>query len=92
VARVKIADDYFAPRRVTVKRCAKIKWRWLPGNLHVHDVTLLRAPPKVRKRDFKSGTGSIGLKFTRRLERPGKYRFVCSVHRTVMKLTIVLRR
>ncbi len=92
VVRVRIGDDFFAPRRITVKRCAKIKWRWLPDNLHVHDVTLRKAPPKVRKRDFKSGTGSIGLRFSRRLERPGTYKFVCSVHRTVMKLTIVVRR
>jgi plastocyanin len=91
-ARVKIGDDFFAPRRITVQRCTKVKWRWLPGNLHVHDVTLRKAPPKVRKRDFKSGTGSIGLRFSRRLKRPGTYKFVCSVHRTVMKLTIVVRR
>ncbi len=90
IVRVRIGDDFFAPRRVAVERCARVKWRWLPGNLHVHDVTLRKAPPKVRKRNFKSGTGSIGLRFSRRLKRPGTYRFVCSVHRTVMKLTIVV--
>jgi len=92
VVRVRIGDDFFAPSRITVGRCARIKWRWLPGNLHVHDVTLRRAPAKVKKRHFKSGSGSIGLKFSRRLKRPGRYEFVCSVHRTVMKLTIVVRR
>ena len=90
VVRVRIGDDFFAPRRITVRRCTRVKWRWLPGNLHVHDVTLRKAPPKVRRRNFKSGTGSIGLRFSRRLKRPGTYRFVCSVHRTVMKLTIVV--
>jgi plastocyanin len=90
VVRVRIGDDFFAPRRVAVERCTRVRWRWLPGNLHVHDVTLRRAPAKVRKRNFKSGTGSIGLRFSRRLKRPGTYKFVCSVHRTVMKLTIVV--
>lgn len=90
VERVRIGDDFFSPRRITVQRCTRIRWRWLPGNLHVHDVTLRRAPSKVKKRKFKSGSGSIGLKFSRRLKRPGRYEFVCSVHRTVMRLTIVV--
>ncbi len=90
--KIKVGDDFFAPSKTSVKKCTKVKWKWLPENLNPHNVTLTSGPKKVKKKDFKSATGSIGVKFNRTLEKTGKYKFVCTIHRTVMTQTITVKK
>ena len=90
--KITVADDFFAPSKTKVKKCTKVKWKWSSANLNPHNVTLTSGPKKVKKKDFKSATGSIGVKFNRKLEKPGKYKFVCTIHRTVMKQTITVKK
>lgn len=90
--KIKVGDDFFAPSKTSVKKCTKVKWKWLPENINPHNVTLTSGPKKVKKKDFKSATGSIGVKFNRKLEKPGKYKFVCTIHRTVMTQTITVKK
>jgi plastocyanin len=90
--KIKVADDFFAPSKTSVKKCTKVKWKWLPENLNPHNVTLTSGPKKVKKKDFKSATGSIGIKFNRTLKKTGKYKFVCTIHRTVMTQTITVKK
>jgi plastocyanin len=85
---VKVGDDYFVPDDLKVKKGTKVKWKWLPENGNPHNVTLEKGPKGVKKNDFKSETGSIGIKFSRTLEKKGTYDFVCTIHATVMKQTI----
>jgi len=89
---IDVADDFFAPAKTSVKKCTKVKWKWLPENINPHNVTLTSGPKKVKKKDFKSATGSIGVKFNRTLEKTGKYKFVCTIHRTVMAQTITVKK
>lgn len=90
--KITVGDDFFAPSKTSVKKCTKVRWKWLPDNLNPHNATLTSGPKKVKKKDFKSATGSIGVKFNRRLEKPGKYKFVCTIHRTVMTQTITVKK
>ncbi len=90
--KIDVADDFFAPAKTSVKKCTKVKWNWLPENLNPHNVTLTSGPKKVKKKDFKSATGSIGIKFNRKLEKTGKYKFVCTIHRTTMTQTITVKK
>ena len=90
--KIDVADDFFAPSKTSVKKCTKVKWKWLPENLNPHNVTLTSGPKKVKKKDFKSATGSIGIKFNRKLEKTGKYKFVCTIHRTTMTQTITVKK
>ncbi len=90
--KINVGDDFFAPSKTSVKKCTKVKWKWLPENINPHNVTLTSGPKKVKKKDFKSATGSIGVKFNRKLEKPGKYKFVCTIHRTVMTQTITVKK
>lgn len=87
-ATVKVGDDYFSPDELKVKKGTKIKWKWLPDNGNPHNVTLEQGPKGVKKKDFESETGSIGIKFVRKLEKKGTYEFVCTIHSTVMRQTI----
>lgn len=92
VAKVKVGDDFFAPSKLKVRKGTKVKWKWLPTNGDLHNVTLVKAPRGVKKNKFKSATGSIGIKFNRKLKKAGKYKFVCTIHRTVMKQTIRVKK
>lgn len=90
--KIKVGDDFFAPAKSSVKKCTKVKWKWLPENGNPHNVTLTKGPKGVKKKDFTSATGSIGIKFNRKMKKPGTYKFVCTIHRTVMKQTLKVKR
>jgi plastocyanin len=90
--KVKVADDFFSPTSLKVKKCTQVKYKWQESNINPHDVTITSAPKKVKKNKFKSATGSIGIKFNPKFEKPGKYKFVCTIHRTVMKQTVTVEK
>jgi plastocyanin len=85
---VKVADDYFAPDELKIKPRTKVKWKWDPANLDTHNVALKKAPRKVDKKDFRSAAGSIGVRFAKKFKQPGTYDFVCTFHKSVMKMTV----
>lgn len=89
---VTVSDDLFTPGTLTVAKNKLVKWNWDPANTDTHDVTLKSGPKGVNKKDFKSADGSIGIRFERRLAVPGTYKFICTLHPTVMKLTITVNK
>jgi plastocyanin len=101
--KVAVGDDFYAPSNVNVKVGDKIKWKWDSSNTDSHNVVLQSGPKKVKlgcktkgKDAFspliskcnKSGTGAIGIKFKKEFDVKGTYKFVCTIHPTVMKLTV----
>ena len=91
VKKVTVADDYYAPTKVTIKKSQSIKWVWNSYNTDSHNVTLNSAPNGVKRGKFKSPTGTIGLHFQKQFTKPGTYKFLCTLHRTVMKMTVVVK-
>jgi plastocyanin len=104
---VTVADDFFAPTTLKVKKNSKIKWKWDPSNTNSHNVTLSKGPKGVKKgcktkgkdaysplisKCNKSGTGAIGIKFKKQFDVKGTYKFVCTIHPTVMKLTVKAKK
>jgi plastocyanin len=90
---VKVADDYFAPVRVRIRRGRRVRWFWSRQNFDSHNVRLTRVHPRgVRRRRFRSVTGTFGIRFIRRFWKPGVYRFVCTIHPAVMRMTVRVRR
>lgn len=89
---IKVADDFFSPAVTSVRPQRLIKWVWSRENVDTHNVRLRSAPPGVDKSKFRSASGSIGVRFERRLPKTGKYTFVCTFHATVMRLNITVRR
>lgn len=93
--KVKVGDDFFTPTELKIKKGTKVKWKWLPDNFNPHNVTLEKGPKslsKKEKKDLKSATGAIGIKFNRKLKKTGAYDFVCTIHSTVMKQTIKVKK
>ena len=86
---VRIADNYYLPAKLTIKPKTRVTWRWPAEAGDVHDVKLKSAPKGVKK--FHSQPASAGYSFKRTLEKPGRYRIVCTLHEE-MTMTITVRR
>ena len=87
---VAVGDNYFASHSLTVKRGARITWRW-PGYEEagdVHDVGLASGPKGVKK--FRSEPAATDYRYSRKLSVPGTYRLNCSLHHE-MRMTIKVR-
>jgi plastocyanin len=82
--KVVTVDDYsFTPSTVSVKAGTTVKWVW--AGKAVHDVEVVKGP-----RDFHSRVMSKGS-YTKRFSRRGTYRIDCSIHSTVMRMTVRVR-
>ena len=51
-----------------------------------------KGPKKIDKKDFKSATGSIGIKFKPVFEKKGTYDFLCTIHPDVMKMKVTVKK
>ena len=102
---VKVKDDFFVPgfpNVVKVKKDAKVKFKWNDMNVNTHNVTLKKGPKGVKKskpctggkitKCNKSGSGAIGIKFNPKFNKKGTYNFICTVHPTVMKVTVKVKK
>jgi plastocyanin len=90
---VTVADDFFAPDSVKIKKGKKVKWVWDDLNGNPHNVRLTGTRPKgVKKDDFKSPTATINETFAAKFKKTGKYGFKCSIHPTVMKMTVQVKK
>jgi plastocyanin len=90
--QVKVSDNYFSTSRVTIKKHQYVKFVWSSSNFSRHNVTLVSGPRGVKTRDFKSKTGSTGIRFKRKFSKAGSYHFECTIHSYVMKMTVVVKR
>ena len=87
--KVILADNYFLPAKLKVKKGTKITWKWGPEAYDVHDVKLKSGPAGVKK--FHSSPGTAGFSYKRTLKTPGVYKIVCTLHEE-MTMTIRVRR
>lgn len=69
---VSVRDDFFDARSVTVKRGAAVRWVW--RGRAPHNVVVTKGPQRFRSKLQTSGT------YQRRLTRPGRYGYVCTIH------------
>jgi plastocyanin len=104
---VKVVDDFFTPTTLKVKKNTKVKWKWDSSNTNSHNVTLSKGPKGVKKgcktkgkdaysplisKCNKSSTGAVGIKFVKKMNKPGTYKFFCTIHPTVMKMTVKVKK
>ena len=47
--KVKVADDFFKPTNVKIKKNKKVKWKW-GQDFNTHNVTLKKGPKGVKKK------------------------------------------
>lgn len=92
VKKVKVADDFFAPTKLTIKKGNQINFVWQATNYDTHNVTLRKGPKGVKRAQFTSINAVSGIHFKRTFLRAGTYHFVCTIHPGTMNLTVVVKK
>jgi plastocyanin len=75
---VRVDDNYFSPRTVTVARGGTVRWRWTGDRQH-----------NVTGSNFASRTQARGA-YARRFPRRGNQRIFCTLH-AGMEMTVRVR-
>jgi plastocyanin len=77
---VKVGDNFFKAKSVTVSKGATVKWRWVGSDRH--NVTVRSGPRRFHSALKRSGT------FERKMRKRGTYKIVCTVHAPDMRMTL----
>ncbi len=90
---MQVGDDYYLPTSLKIAARDKVEWQWAELNMNTHNVKLTnRHPDGVKPSDFKSADGSVGVEFKRMFKVAGNYSFVCTFHRSVMRLELKVKK
>ena len=91
---VTVNDFYFGPSSVTVHKGGSVKWVWSSTNTYPHDVHLKSGPKGLKERGTYSTktTAVTDAEFKKAFPTPGTYHFICTIHPTEMKLTVVVKK
>ena len=98
---VTVADDYFAcskctgtlPVSLKIKKDDQVKWVWEDFNVNTHNVKLTGTHPGgVKPKDYTSGNYAVGATFKKKFTKTGKYEFICSFHKNVMRMTVNVKK
>jgi plastocyanin len=81
--QVKVADDYFGAKHLTISKGGRVSWKW-EGFLN-HNVKVKTGPVK-----FHSKTQVVGT-FSHVFTRKGTYVLYCTLHPETMKMTVVVK-
>lgn len=76
--RVKVADNFYSPKKLTVAKGTTIKWVWSNRNADTHDVYLNKKPKGVKH--FQSAPAATFFSFKRKLKKAGTYKLLCTFH------------
>ena len=79
---VRVGDNYYGPKSLTVGRGTKVTWKWV-GVLR-HNVVVHTGPAAFNSKTQVRGT------FAHTFTKKGTYQLVCTIHRS-MKMTVVVR-
>lgn len=92
-ARVTVNDYFFDPTAVTIGKGGSVKWVWSAANVASHDVHLKSGPKKLEnRRSYSTGTSAVTeARFRKSFERAGTYKYICTIHPTKMRMTVVVR-
>lgn len=91
---VTVNDFYYGPSEVTIKKGGSVKWVWSSLNTYPHDVHLKKGPGGLKnKGSYSTKTTAVTeAHFQKAFATPGTYKFICTVHPTEMKLTVVVKK
>jgi plastocyanin len=87
---VGVHDNYYGPAKLTVKAGTTIRWVWEDDASDVHDVALQSAPKGVKK--FQTEPLAIGDAFSKKLTKPGTYKFICTFHEEEMTMKVTVKK
>lgn len=79
---VRVGDDLkFHPKKLTIKKGAKVVWKW--DGMLLHNVTARKGPAKFHSKTMTSGT------YGHTFRKKGTYTLICTVHG--FKMTVKVR-
>ena len=78
---VSVKDDFFGPKKLTIKKGAKVVWTW--KGKRRHNVSEANAK-------FRSGTKKKGT-FKHTFKTKGTYLILCTIHAPDMHMTIKVK-
>ena len=81
---VKVGDDFFSKKKVTVKKDDTVKWTWGDGTKHKHTVTAKSG--KWTSANKKTGT------YKHKFGKTGTFRVYCATHPIDMKMKVVVEK
>lgn len=92
--QVEVADFYFGPTALTLKKGGSIVWKWAAANTQPHDVHLKSGPKGLKKKGSYSTktTAVTNAQFKKAFDTPGTYKFICTIHPTQMKMTVTVKK
>ena len=80
---VAVKDDKFVKTSLTVKKGAKVTWKWKGKS--PHNVTVTSGPKKFRSSTMTKGS------YSKKLTKKGTYKLLCTIHAPGMKMTIKVK-
>jgi plastocyanin len=80
---VRVDDDFFKPRTLTVTKGTTVKWNFRGDNQH--NVQVKRGPRRFHSALKRSGS------FKRTMRVRGTYRIVCSIHQPDMRMKLIVQ-
>jgi plastocyanin len=86
---VKVVDDRYSPKRLTLAKGTRVKWVWSSRAAHRHDVYLDVRPSGAER--FRSPPATAPFDFARKLRKPGVYKVLCTFHER-MRMRIEVTR
>jgi plastocyanin len=86
---VKVADNFYEPKRLTVPKGTTIKWKWSRLNAESHDVYLYERPKSAPR--FHSAPAATHFTYQRTLKVAGVYKVLCTFHEG-MKMRIAVTK
>ncbi len=87
---IKVEDDFYSPKKLTIKRGTELKYVWNKHNFDTHNVKLVSGPKGAA--GFKSKAATSGVKFNHIFTQPGTYHLECTLHPTGMKMTVIVKK
>lgn len=75
---VKVADNFYSPKKLAVAKGTTIKWKWSNRNADSHDVYLNKRPKGVKR--FQSPPAATFFSYKRKLAKAGTYKLLCTFH------------
>ncbi len=75
---VKVADNFYSPKKLSVPKDTTIKWKWSNQNADSHDVYLNKKPKGVKR--FQSPPAATSFTYKKKLTKSGTYKILCTFH------------
>jgi plastocyanin len=84
---VKVGDNFFSPKKLSVKAGTTVTWKWNSDNADTHDVKLKKGPKGVKK--FHSDSAATDFSYKKKLSKKGTYSLLCTFHEGMtQKITV----